>query len=173
MRTTVLRGRVAGALAHPARTQVVSVPWARVRPKVTTSDLAVQYPNYIVIDRAAFTLRYFRGLRLAKTYQIAVGRQGLETPAGLYDIQNKQINPYWQVPNSSWAGELAGRLIPPGPQDPLKARWMGFNGSRGIHGTDESGSLGSAASHGCIRMSIPEVIDLYKRVRVHTPVYVQ
>jgi len=47
VRTTVLRRRVAGALAHPARTQVVSVPWARVRPKVTTSDLAVQYPNYI------------------------------------------------------------------------------------------------------------------------------
>jgi lipoprotein-anchoring transpeptidase ErfK/SrfK len=52
--------------------------------------------------------------------------------------------------------------IPPGPQDPLKARWMGFNGGAGIHGTDDIGSLGSAASHGCIRMAIPDVVALYR-----------
>jgi lipoprotein-anchoring transpeptidase ErfK/SrfK len=49
----------------------------------------------------------------------------------------------------------------PGPQDSLKARWMGFNGA-GIHGTDDVGSLGSAASHGCIRMAIPDVVALYR-----------
>lgn len=173
VRGAVLRRRVAAALGHVARTRTVSVPWVPVPPKVRESELVAHYPSYIVIDRGAFTLRYFRRLRLAKTYPIAVGRQGLETPAGLYDIQGKQVNPYWQVPNSAWAGDLAGQLIPPGPRDPIKARWMGFNGGAGIHGTDDSGSLGSAASHGCIRMSIPDVIDLYRRVRVHTPVYVQ
>ena len=60
----------------------------------------------------------------------------------------------------------------PGPQDSLKARWMGFNGA-GIHGTDDVGSLGSAASHGCIRMAIPDVVALYRKVDVGTPVYVQ
>jgi lipoprotein-anchoring transpeptidase ErfK/SrfK len=78
----------------------------------------------------------------------------------------------WQVPNSPWAGALAGRTIPPGPEDPLKARWMGFDGSAGIHGTDDVSSLGTAASRGCIRMAIPDVEQLYAKVQVHTPVYI-
>jgi lipoprotein-anchoring transpeptidase ErfK/SrfK len=98
--------------------------------------------------------------------------QGLETPAGLYHIQDKQVNPSWHVPNSAWAGDLAGKVIPPGPQDPIKARWMGFNGGAGIHGTDVLGSLGSAASHGCVRMAIPDVEALYDQVDVGTPVFV-
>jgi lipoprotein-anchoring transpeptidase ErfK/SrfK len=98
--------------------------------------------------------------------------QGLETPAGLYKIQDKQVNPSWHVPNSPWAGKLAGKVIPPGPDDPIKARWMGFNGGAGIHGTAEVGSLGSAASHGCVRMAIPDVEELYDQVDVGTPVYV-
>jgi lipoprotein-anchoring transpeptidase ErfK/SrfK len=101
-----------------------------------------------------------------------VGRQGLETPAGLYSIQDKQVNPSWHVPNSAWAGSLAGKVIPPGPADPIKARWMGFAGGAGIHGTDELSSLGSAASHGCVRMAIPDVEQLYDQVSVGTPVYV-
>ncbi|MBV9916223.1 MAG: L,D-transpeptidase, partial [Solirubrobacterales bacterium] len=76
------------------------------------------------------------------------------------------------VPNSAWAGSLAGQTIPPGPQDPIKARWMGIYNGAGIHGTDELGSLGSAASHGCIRMSIPDVIDLYSQTPVGSPVYI-
>ena len=82
------------------------------------------------------------------------------------------MNPSWQVPNSSWAGSLAGRTIPPGPDDPLKARWLGIFAGAGIHGTEELGSLGSAASHGCIRMSIPDVIQLYPQVPVGAPIYI-
>ncbi|MEN3342702.1 MAG: L,D-transpeptidase ErfK/SrfK, partial [Actinomycetota bacterium] len=76
------------------------------------------------------------------------------------------------VPKSAWAGELAGRVIPPGPDDPIKARWMGFWNGAGIHGTDETWSLGSAASHGCIRMAIPDVIELYDLVPLDTSIYV-
>jgi lipoprotein-anchoring transpeptidase ErfK/SrfK len=76
------------------------------------------------------------------------------------------------VPNSAWAGSLAGRVIPPGPDDPLKARWIGITGGAGIHGTDQVGSLGSAASHGCIRMAIPDVIALYDRVPYGSKIYV-
>jgi lipoprotein-anchoring transpeptidase ErfK/SrfK len=144
-----------------------------VRPKVTTRELAAKYPEFITIDRPAFTLRFFRRLKLSKTYTIAVGRVGLETPAGVYHIQNKQVNPSWHVPNSAWAGDLAGKVIPPGPDDPLKARWMGIYAGAGIHGTDAIGSLGSAASHGCIRMSIPDVEELYELVPISTPVYIQ
>ena len=56
--------------------------------------------------------------------------------------------------------------------NPLKARWMGIVGGVGIHGTGAPGSIGSRASHGCIRMTVPDVIDLYPRVPVGTPVLI-
>jgi len=126
----------------------------------------------MTIDRGRFTLRVYQHLRLVRSYPIAVGMQGLETLPGLYQIQNKVIDPSWDVPDSPWAGSLAGRVIPPGPEDPLKARWMGLWNGAGIHGTHEVDPIGHAFSHGCIRMLIPDVIDLYNRVQVGTPVYI-
>ena len=145
-----------------------------VRPKVTTERLAAKYPRVITVDRANFRLRYFKDLRLAKTYKIAVGQVGLETPAGLYHVQNKAKDPAWYVPNREWAGDLAGKVIPGGRADnPLKSRWLGIYDGAGIHGTDAISSLGTAASHGCIRMAIPDVKELYDEVPVQTPVYIQ
>ncbi len=146
----------------------------KVEPKVTTDELAKKYPTVVIVSRGTFQLKLFHDLKPVKTYKIAVGRQGLETPTGLYTVQDKQINPSWYVPNSPWAGKLAGKVIPPGPSDPLKARWIGIQGGAGIHGVDPSeyGSLGSAASHGCVRMRISDVIELYDRVPMGTPIYI-
>ena len=172
----VLRRRLARAivaqLRRPASLHVLIVPWTVAKPKVSSWQLAQKYPYFITIARSEFRLRLWEHLQLAKSYTIAVGRIGLETPAGLYSIIDKQVDPSWHVPNSAWAGSLAGQVIPPGPDDPLKARWMGIVDGAGIHGTDDLGSLGTAASHGCIRMSIPDVIELYNIVPMHTPVYV-
>jgi lipoprotein-anchoring transpeptidase ErfK/SrfK len=164
---------VQAALALPGAGRRVRAKARVTQPKVTTRELAHKYPAVITVDRPNFTLRFFKRLRLAKTYRIAVGRIGLETPAGIYHIQSKVVNPSWHVPNSAWAGDLAGKVIPPGPDDPLKARWMGIFDGAGIHGTDDIGSLGSAASHGCIRMSIPDVEQLYDKVDIGTPVFIQ
>lgn len=142
------------------------------RPEVTTAEVAEQYPVYLTVDRSTFELKLWKNLKLVKTYTIAVGQAGLDTPAGLYTIQNKAVDPAWHVPNSDWAGDLAGQVIPPGPDNPLKARWMGIYDGAGIHGTADEGSLGSAASHGCIRMSVPDVIELYDQVPVGTPIYI-
>jgi lipoprotein-anchoring transpeptidase ErfK/SrfK len=144
-----------------------------VKPEVTTEELAAQYPDYITIDRASFTLRHYEHLKLVKEYTVAVGQAGYDTPTGVYNIETMQVDPTWYVPDAEWAGALAGTTVPPGPSNPLKARWMGIYAGAGIHGTDDIGSLGSAASHGCIRMSVPEVIELYDRVDVGTPVYIQ
>jgi L,D-transpeptidase-like protein/putative peptidoglycan binding protein len=163
---------VDAALVRPDGARVVKAESKITKPKVTTSELAAKYPAFITIDRGSFQLRLFKNLKLAHTYPIAVGMQGLETPAGLYHIQDKQVNPSWHVPNSAWAGSLAGKIIPPGPQDPIKARWMGIFNGAGIHGTDELASIGSAASHGCVRMRIPDVVQLYDQVSVGTPVYI-
>jgi lipoprotein-anchoring transpeptidase ErfK/SrfK len=161
------------AAQSPGRDQPVQAVVRTTKPEVTTKDLPQAFPRYVYIDRGGFTLRFYEHLKLVKSYTIAVGQQGLETPAGLYHALDKQVNPSWHVPNSAWAGSLAGQVIPPGPADPLKARWIGIFDGAGIHGTDDIGSLGSAASHGCVRMAIPDVIDLYDRVDVGDPIYIQ
>ncbi len=169
-----LGGRITRALAATGRARTVAVPAHVVKPKVTTAELASQYPAYIVIDRSAFRLRFYDHLKLASTYEIAVGMEGLETPAGLHHIEWKQVDPPWYVPKKAWAGALAGTVVPPGPGDPLKARFMSFEGGAGIHGIDPSeySSIGHDASHGCVRMRIPDVIALYSRTPVGTPVYI-
>jgi lipoprotein-anchoring transpeptidase ErfK/SrfK len=147
---------------------------APLRPKVTANDLDRVYGTIITIDRANFTLRLFKRLRVVRRYGIAVGMAGLDTPAGQYAIHDKQVNPAWHVPNSSWAGSLAGQTIPGGaPNNPLKARWLGVANGVGIHGTAEDWSIGSRASHGCIRMHVADVIDLFRRVSIGTPVLIR
>jgi lipoprotein-anchoring transpeptidase ErfK/SrfK len=171
VRTDELRQRLERAV-QSADDRVVKAPVQRIEPEVTKDQLAERYPTYLTVDRAGFRLRLWKNLELEKEYTIAVGQAGYDTPVGVYDIQNKAVNPSWHVPNSDWAGALAGRVIPPGPDNPIKARWMGIYDGAGIHGTAELGSLGSAASRGCIRMAIPEVEELYERVDVGTPVYI-
>jgi lipoprotein-anchoring transpeptidase ErfK/SrfK len=141
-------------------------------PEVTKQEVASKYPSYLTLDRSSFTLRLWKHLKLAKTYTVAVGQEGLETPEGLYAIQEKEENPTWHVPDSAWAGSLAGSVVPPGPSNPIKARWMAIYEGAGIHGTEEVESLGSAASHGCVRMAISDVEELYDQVEVGTPIYI-
>ena len=141
---------------------------------MTTDKLGNKYPYVVTVDRPKFRLRFFKNLKLKKSYKIAVGQVGLETPAGLYHVQNKAVNPAWHVPNSEWAGKLAGKVIPGGvPENPLKSRWLGIYDGAGIHGTADVGSLGTAASHGCIRMAVPDVEELYDQVPVQAPVFIQ
>jgi lipoprotein-anchoring transpeptidase ErfK/SrfK len=164
---------VDAAFDNPLGSHLIRPPLGKTKPKVTVKDLPKKYGTVLTIDRDHFKLRLFKRLRLVKTYPIAVGMAGLETPAGVYSITDKQVNPSWHVPNSSWAGSLAGQTIPPGPADPIKARWLGIADGVGIHGTAEDWSIGSRASHGCIRMHIPDVIALYSRVPLGTPVLIR
>ncbi len=172
VKAKLLRQRLAQALTVPGVARRVKAPVRITHPKVTQAQLADKYPVMLVADRSSFKLRLYKQLQLVKEYTVAVGALGFDTPAGLYHIQNKQVDPTWHVPDSDWAGDLAGRSIPPGPDNPLKARWMGIYDGAGIHGTDDVGSLGSAASHGCLRMAIPDVIELYDQVPVGAPIYI-
>jgi lipoprotein-anchoring transpeptidase ErfK/SrfK len=167
-----LRAGLEQAVQSPhSRTVQASVD--KLKPEVTTDELAEKYPDYLVVDRANFQLRHYTNLELTKTYPVAIGQIGYDTPTGLYSIASKQVNPAWSVPNSDWAGDLAGTVVPGGaPDNPLVARWMGIYDGAGIHGTNDIGSLGSAASHGCVRMAVPDVIELYDQVEVGTPIYI-
>jgi lipoprotein-anchoring transpeptidase ErfK/SrfK len=169
-----LRQAVEGALTQPSPAdRTVRAEIDRTKPKVTTKELAERYETVLVVNRGGFRIRLFKRLKLAKAYPIAVGQAGLETPPGLYKIQNKAINPAWHVPTSSWAGSLAGKVIPGGvPENPIKARWLGVYDGVGVHGTDARGSIGTNASHGCIRMLIEDVEELYDKVPVGAPIYI-
>jgi lipoprotein-anchoring transpeptidase ErfK/SrfK len=173
LRADALREAVGDELRHPSPNRVVKARVSKTRPKVGIDDLASKYPTVVTVDRGNFTLRVYKKLKLRKSYRIAVGQAGLDTPAGKYNIQNKAVDPAWHVPNSDWAGDLAGQVIPGGaPNNPLKARWLGIYDGAGIHGTSEIGSLGTAASHGCIRMAIPDVMEVYDMVPVNAPIYI-
>jgi hypothetical protein len=167
-----LRSRIDRAVQSP-RQREVALPVHRVPPEVTQDQLASKYPTYITVDESSFTATLWVDLKMAKQYTVAVGQPAYPTPTGLFSIESKQVDPVWSVPNSPWAGELAGSTVAGGSaENPLKARWMGITAGAGFHGTDDVGSLGTAASHGCLRMSVPDVIDLYDRVDVGTPVYI-
>jgi hypothetical protein len=171
--TAKLRRDVERELLDRSDTRLARVRTEVVRPEVTTDELAEKYPAVLYVNRASFEMTLYKNLKPVKTYPIAIGQLGFDTPTGLYEIQNKAVNPAWNVPNSGWAGDLAGTVVPGGvPENPLKARWLGIYDGAGIHGTDQTGSIGTAASHGCIRMLIPDVIELYDQVPVGAPIYI-
>ena len=168
-----LSSDVQTALVSAVADRTVTASIRAVQPKLLGDDLAKRYPVVLAVDRGNFRISLFKKLRKVKAYPIAVGQVGLETPAGLYKIQNKAVDPAWHVPDSDWAGSLAGTVIPGGaPNNPLKARWLGVYDGVGVHGTDARGSIGSNASHGCIRMLVEDVEALYDQVPIGTPIYI-
>jgi lipoprotein-anchoring transpeptidase ErfK/SrfK len=172
LRDNLLTEQLNAAVLNANADHTIAARTHPVMPEVRKSEVAEAYPTYLTLERATYTLRFGKNLKLARTYTVAVGQEGLETPEGLYHIESKEVEPTWHVPESDWAGSLAGQDIPPGPSNPLKARWMGIFEGAGIHGTEDTWSLGSAASHGCVRMSIPDVEELYDLVEVGTPIYI-
>ncbi len=165
---------IEAALADPAAARAIAPKLTSVTPRIQTKELGKAYPTVITIDRDNFRLRLFKRLKIVKRYGVAVGMPEYPTPTGLFGIQTKQVNPTWTAPNSPWAGEMAGQQVAGGaPDNPLRARWMGVSGSVGIHGTGQPWSIGTRASHGCIRMTESDVIDLFDRVAIGTPVLIR
>jgi len=168
-----LMARIGRRLTTTTEDRTLRAKTIKVKAKLTADEVFDAQPVAITVSRNETTARLFKRGKLVKSYTVAVGSAEYPTPTGRFVVQTKQVNPSWNVPNSAWAGSLAGQTIPGGdPNNPLVARWIGFNGSVGFHGTNNGGSLGSAASHGCIRMAPSDVIDLYGRVEVGTPVLV-
>jgi lipoprotein-anchoring transpeptidase ErfK/SrfK len=105
-----------------------------------------------------------------KSYPIAIGRKGWETPTGNFQVMQMLENPRWINP-------LTNEAIPGGdPENPLGHYWIGFwtDGKDwiGFHGTPNPESVGKAASHGCIRMHNKDVEELFHQVSPGTPVTV-
>jgi lipoprotein-anchoring transpeptidase ErfK/SrfK len=117
----------------------------------------------IVVNITQRKLRLIRAGKVVRTYRVAVGMPAHPTPTGTFEIVKMEKDPTWSPPDSPWAEGLGP--IPPGPGNPLGTRWIGTSSPAiGIHGTYDDASIGTAASHGCIRMHIPEVEQLYDQV---------
>lgn len=96
--------------------------------------------------------------KLVKIYSVAVGKRSTPSPAGQFKVINRVAQPAYYQP---------GQVMPAGPDNPLGTHWIGIDSkSIGIHGTNQPGSIGRRASHGCIRMKNEDVAELFARVRV-------
>jgi lipoprotein-anchoring transpeptidase ErfK/SrfK len=156
------------ALRSTRRRTPVELIVSEVQPKVTPAN----YGPVVIIFRESKKLALFDGPRQVRTFGIATGSAEYPTPLGNYSIATKQMNPWWiPPPDSEWA--RGKKPVPPGPGNPLGTRWMGLTAPLvGIHGTPDAASIGYSASHGCIRMRVPEAEQLFGQVEVGTPVLI-
>ncbi len=163
----LLMQRVVGALESNSRLPV-RVHTGTIAPTVTAQAFA----DVIVIKRSINHLYLYDKGKLRRTFNVATGQSIYPTPAGTWHIVVKWKDPWWYPPTQdAWAKGL--KPVPPGPDNPLGTRWMGLNAPGvGIHGTDEPASIGYSASHGCIRMEVPDAEWLFDHVDVGTTVYI-
>jgi hypothetical protein len=138
-----------------------------IQPEVRSAD----FDEAIVVLRGSNRLLFFNDVKLIRWFRVATGQAAYPTPLGTYKVVTLQRNPWWYPPPSPWAKDA--EPVPPGPGNPLGTRWMGLSAPYvGIHGTPDAASIGYSASHGCIRMRIPDAEWLFSRVEVGTPVFI-
>jgi lipoprotein-anchoring transpeptidase ErfK/SrfK len=157
------------ALTTASRT--ASLPIDFIAPKVT----AAKFKKAIVVSLSKTTVYLYDGEKLIKTYRCAPGQPAWPTPKGDFVITRKQANAPWINPGSSWAASMP-HIIPGGPGNPMGDRKIGINWPGVfLHGIppSEYGSIGTHASHGCMRMMPSSIHDLYPRVRIGDPVYIR
>jgi lipoprotein-anchoring transpeptidase ErfK/SrfK len=158
--------RIVRALQSP-RVRRIRVATTALAPARTVGT----FGPVVVIRRGVNELRYYRGAQLQRTFGVATGQSVYPTPTGTFSVVDMQLNPWWLPPDSAWA--KGKQPIPPGPGNPLGTRWMGLSAPGvGIHGTPDDASIGYSASHGCIRMHIPDAEWLFHHVKVGTPVVI-
>lgn len=151
--------------------RVASLPITVIEPKV----LQTKFKTAIVVSLAKCTVYLYDGATLVKSYRCAPGRAAFPTPKGDFVIDKKLANSPWYNPHSDWSANMPD-VIPAGPSNPMGVRKIGINyPGVFLHGIPRSeySSIGTHASHGCMRMLPSDVLDLYGRVRIGDPVYIR
>ena len=124
----------------------------------------------LIVDLSDRQVYLFQDSVQVASYEIAVGQTGWETPTGQFKVLNLQSDPMWQHP-------FTGEVFPPGAENPLGTRWIGFwtDGKHqiGLHGTNQNDSIGQAVSHGCIRMRDADIQALYSQVAIGTSILIR
>ncbi len=162
------------SLMVPAQAQnIIDAPNTIDGTEKTINEYVPQKNEINIVLKVSERRAYlYRGQKLLKKIPVAVGKKGWETPTGDWKVQLMKKNP-------GWLSFKTGEAFPPGKDNPLGERWIGFwydekSGDQiGFHGTSNLKSIGQAASHGCVRMSNKNVKMLYKLVQVGTVVRVR
>jgi lipoprotein-anchoring transpeptidase ErfK/SrfK len=166
----VRRGTMVAAITRMLRTRIRPPIPVVLRP-LKPAKTRAHFGPVVVIRRGSNQLTLFNGTRTLRTFKVATGQAAYPTPTGNFAVADKQRNPWWRPPDSEWAQDA--KPIPPGPGNPLGTRWMGLTAPLvGIHGTPDAASVGYSASHGCIRMYIPDADWLFDQVEIGTPVLI-
>ncbi len=169
-----------GTLQQPTSQEVIklaSVEQPQLEPKAALASqvalaetVAAANTTKLVVDLSDRRVYLYQKNRLRNSYPIAVGKDGWETPTGSFQVIEMQENPPWLHP-------ITKEVIPPGPDNPLGKRWIGFwtDGRThiGFHGTNQEEYIGQAVSHGCLRMRNQDVVALFNQVQEGTPVVVR
>lgn len=137
-------------------------------------------PSIVTVSRNRFSLKLWKVRKgryaVSKRYAIAVGMVGHETPAGLYFVESKTLRPDWKAPDSDWVPlEDRGKVfLFDDPRNPFAGGFASISRKDGIgiHGTKFEPKLGERVSHGCIRMAVPDFLELFPRLKEGTPVFV-
>lgn len=116
----------------------------------------------LVVNVPAGRLDLVRGDSVQKSYPVSVGTPKHATPTGTFWISRMIWNPRWHPPESEWA--RGRKPEPPGPRNPMGRVKLHISELYYIHGTTSVGRLGGPASHGCIRMSNADIMDLTRRL---------
>ncbi len=135
---------------------LLAIPVAAQNPGMAGAH-APAATRKIVVSLADRRLALIEDGAVLKVYKVGVGGKNSPSPVGTFTIVGRVANPTYYH---------EGKVIPPGPDNPVGTRWMGLDKKGyGIHGTNIPHSIGKATSHGCIRMAQPDLEDLYARVR--------
>ena len=121
--------------------------------------------SHIIVNVPSRTLDYYKKNQLIKTYSVAIGKPSTPTPLGNFQIDQKEVNPWWYPPRRKV-------VVPSGPSNPLGYRWMGFAPLYGIHGTNTPWEVGGSVSNGCVRMFEEDVEELFELVTYGTGVQI-
>lgn len=129
-----------------------------------------QVPMRLVLRLGERQVHVWKGDRHIASYPVAIGRDGWETPTGQFEVLQMISNPSWEHP-------FTRQVIPPGEDNPLGVRWIGFwtdgNNFIGFHGTPNPNLIGQAVSHGCVRMRNTDIVELFEQVDLGTHVTVE
>jgi lipoprotein-anchoring transpeptidase ErfK/SrfK len=122
------------------------------------SDTKSAPKRSIVVSLEDRKLALIEDGKVRKIYTVAVGKPSSPSPIGSFTIERRVANPTYSHD---------GRVVPPGPHNPVGSRWMGLSiHGYGIHGTNVPSSVGKAASHGCIRMGKADLEELFSLMQV-------
>lgn len=144
----------ASTLAVPAQT-LRAAAMAKAATVVPAQPVVTRT---IIVSLADHRLALVENGVVKAVYPVAVGKASTPSPTGTFTIANRVTNPTYYH---------SGRVIPPGPRNPVGNRWMGLSiAGYGIHGTNEPWSVGRAVSHGCIRLGRRDLEKLFAQVRI-------